>query len=1628
MRSSFDDGSPSRFSDGSLRTERTGQVLVRLLTGRCVLSKSFLRVTALVAFLLGSIHPCFAAIPAISSISPEGAISEQEIRITGTGFTAGSGLVNNMIVVFRRGSTTSRVSAVRGTSTELAVPLPNFSAGPIEVMVSNGVYTSAPFAYTIGSSRALATIRGLSPGSPVAAQNTYVLVDGLHGGFSGYYNKFEVTQGTNVYPLAGGVSVALGKRVQDSLSAAWSGVANLVGAAWDSVIGSVSTDLPGVIPLAIPGNGAADGAIVRMPTGLVPGPASIRAGYTLTPFSPTPTVTWGPSYSFTVADSPSFVQLVGFYSAEVCRGQNLAVLTDSPIESGAVGDSDGFLLEFSQDGTQIQIVARKLGRYLWGRVPSELAVGNATVTAVANFPSAQVRSNSLAFTIVNTPLRPAVAQINYRISRTAPDLSFPGYLNNCSGSCSFLDVPFASHPGYNAVRLRQDGTVYETSGHYDAGSGQLRFAVPAGMRAGLAVATALSTYGAFTADETVPVTVELVDPPVLTGASSVTASPDQWIWVYGSGFRSSSFSARLVSGSNSYSLGWANSDSEPSRASVRLPSSVPLGAYQLIVSNVAGDSAPLAITVSDTAAPLDIISAPLNVAIGQTVVVHFSGLRNDPYPDLYFRQGDSRWKLADGWYSTRLSGVIPSEAAPGPATLEVEYHDSLLATTRMDSVAVTVGPVSDPPIIVEVPLQPPFGTGQYLSAVLQNYSSSVVVQFTQGNVVAESTGSLSGDLVTFPIPILIGAGAASIRAKCVLTGGETAWSDPVAIYISSSPAAASQIQHTLDLFQNGLAIPGMQTTLTAYGIMPGNDVEVTLSGSGGVTSQIYEGTALGSLTFPFPWGLPAGQYLIVVRTRPSGVFSSFTGFSNPQYVEVAPRDFGPDLSISKTHDGYFPIGDDGIYRISVQNVGPGPTTGAISVTDDLPTGLTYISGTGTGWSCSATGQAVTCTYSSPLAAGATAALLQLTVRPGAGVSPSFTNTANVSTTGELYPANNSASDPTSVADVPDMVITKSHRGTFTVGSQGVYTITVQNEGTVAASNITVTDQLPAGLTFVSGTGTGWTITNEGGTVDADYATALEDGEEAPPIALVVQASASGTINNTAAVQATGEADLSDNSSQDSTVVYPSTVNGGSAARSLPTCYSPESAVGVSILATPGAGTLVYAVEDMPPAGWSVTNIGNGGIWDSANSKVKWGPFFDNTVRTLTYTATPPTGETVLADFSGTASLDGSNIGIGGPAVLSTCTGHPADSNVDLRMVIGEVTAYGAAWRSGAAWSLPPNPVPINYVTRAGYLWRLGELYLNNGETPPLCWVPAAGASMVTISLAAASATRYLPDGYSPYLPLAVFLDVTPDSATQAWAVEDTPPAGWTIAAINEGGQWDAVNGKVKWGPYFDQQARTLQYQATPPDGTSGTQEFVGTMSLDGTNQVVSGESQIGRNATTFSDVPTENIFYTYIDKILEQGITVGCGSGNFCPDSPVTRAQMAVFLLKAKHGSDYVPPAPTGLFADVPSGYWARSWIEQLANEGITAGCGPGLFCPENSVTRAQMAVFLLKAEHGSDYVPPAPTGVFADVPADHWAARWIERLASESITAGCGPSTFCPDNPVTRGQMAVFLSKTFGF
>lgn len=158
----------------------------------------------------------------------------------------------------------------------------------------------------------------------------------------------------------------------------------------------------------------------------------------------------------------------------------------------------------------------------------------------------------------------------------------------------------------------------------------------------------------------------------------------------------------------------------------------------------------------------------------------------------------------------------------------------------------------------------------------------------------------------------------------------------------------------------------------------------------------------------------------------------------------------------------------------------------------------------------------------------------------------------------------------------------------------------------------------------------------------------------------------------------------------------------------------------------------------------------------------------------------------------------------------------------------------------------------------------------------------------------------------------------------------------------------------------------------------------------------------------------------YIEALAAAGITRGCNpprNDRFCPGDSVTRAQLASFLVRALD----LPPAPvTDRFTDDDDSPHAAD-IDSLVSAGITRGCNPpdgDQFCPERPVRRGEMAAFLVRA---LDYEAPEGVDTFGDDDASIFEQD-IDALVAAGITAGCGPDLYCPDHPMSRRNLAVFL------
>ncbi len=180
----------------------------------------------------------------------------------------------------------------------------------------------------------------------------------------------------------------------------------------------------------------------------------------------------------------------------------------------------------------------------------------------------------------------------------------------------------------------------------------------------------------------------------------------------------------------------------------------------------------------------------------------------------------------------------------------------------------------------------------------------------------------------------------------------------------------------------------------------------------------------------------------------------------------------------------------------------------------------------------------------------------------------------------------------------------------------------------------------------------------------------------------------------------------------------------------------------------------------------------------------------------------------------------------------------------------------------------------------------------------------------------------------------------------------------------------------------------------------------------------------------FSDVDPASPYANFINVLNLWQITTGCSvsPARFCPANQITRGQMAVFLVRAMFGDTFdFTHAP--YFTDVPAADPFFPYIQKMRDLGITTGCTAATFCPENPTTRWQAAVFLIRAKMAAlfgDHFSHAATPFFTDVPATAPEFPFVQKLFEMGITTGCTTTSFCPNQVVTRQQMAVFVTRAF--
>ncbi len=456
----------------------------------------------------------------------------------------------------------------------------------------------------------------------------------------------------------------------------------------------------------------------------------------------------------------------------------------------------------------------------------------------------------------------------------------------------------------------------------------------------------------------------------------------------------------------------------------------------------------------------------------------------------------------------------------------------------------------------------------------------------------------------------------------------------------------------------------------------------------------------------------------------------------------------PDLTIAKTHTGNFTQGQTGAtYTITVTNSGNGPTTGVVTVTDVLPSGLTAATISGTGWGC--TLSTLTCTRGDVLAPNASFPPLTLTVTVAGNAPPGVvTNTGTVSGGGETNTTNNTATDMTTIGAGADLTIDKAHTGNFTRGQTGTYTITVRNAGAVGTSgSITVTDALPAGLTATGLSGSGWNCTP--GTLTCTRSDSIGAGASAPPLTLTVTvaANAPASVTNTATVSGGGDTNTTNNSDAD-----PTTILGGpdlTIAKTHAGNFTQGQTGATYAIAVTNSGTAVtsgaIAVTDALPGGLTATALAGAG-WTCTLSPLSCthpGPIGAGAsapplTLTVTVAANAPASVTNTATVSGGAetnttnntATDATTIGAGPDLTITKAhTGSFVQGQTGATYTI-IVTNSGGAGTTGTLTVADSLPAGLTATALAGTGWTCTVAPLSCTRTEPI----AAGASAPPLTL------------------------------------------------------------------------------------------------------------------------------------------------------------------------------------------------------------------------------------------------------------------------------------------------------
>lgn len=357
-------------------------------------------------------------------------------------------------------------------------------------------------------------------------------------------------------------------------------------------------------------------------------------------------------------------------------------------------------------------------------------------------------------------------------------------------------------------------------------------------------------------------------------------------------------------------------------------------------------------------------------------------------------------------------------------------------------------------------------------------------------------------------------------------------------------------------------------------------------------------------------------------------------------------------------------------------------------------------------------------------------------------------------------------------------------------------------------------------------------------------------------------------------------------------------------RSLPSHYDDGAAILVALTISPAPETQIHSIIETLPAGWTASTVSGDGVFDGASRSIRWGPFFDNTPRSLTYQAQAPTGSLLPAAFDGQGVFDDRAVLTSGSAQIlprASIVIRTAPTSAEPRSTVTILNA--ASPRAGvstwaveqaipAGWTIASisdsgsydsannrvkwgpffddTPRELSVIFTVGS--QLGRVALEGSASFDGAALSVPGATEIEIIAPPSipsSSVRQLPASLRPGSSFTLSNEATPAQSASVYAIEESLPTGWTATDVSDSGSYDSRNNTIKWGPFFDSTPRLLTARVTSLANATGAIPFSGRASFDEATQPISGVASLTISATpNRAPIAANDTFTRHLDAPL----------------------------------------------------------------------------------------------------------------------------------------------------------------